>query len=252
MEPEALVTLRAFAFCPSIIHPASLFCQGVAWKWLVCEKVVISVSTRYEGLFFRFPRVFGRKMAAQLPAFRNSANIPTELQRNGARSRGKARRFQNAAQRKAWSSRSDRHVLRAKRSAPIVFRLRISIKMMQKRPAAAPKSSKAGPVLREYGRRGTRRRNTEKLTEGAAPKPELCSSPRGSLFLRPERVLLSCRVLLCPRALRGAVRRSGPSPARGGGSPRSDPEPLGIGIQTGGRFFRRPFPPAVLASPEIA
>ena len=124
--------------------------------------------------------------------------------------------------------------------------------MMQKRPATAPKSSKAGPVLREYGRRGTRRRNAEKLTEGAAPKPELCNSPRGSLFLRPERVLLSCRVLLCPRALRGAVRRSEPSPARGGGSPRSDPEPPGIWIQTGGRFFRRPFSPAVLACPKFA
>ena len=115
-----------------------------------------------------------------------------------------------------------------------------------------PKSSKAGPVLREDGRRGSRRRNAEKLTEGAAPEAELFSSPRGPLFLHPERVLLSCRALLYSRAFRGAVRRSEPSPARAGGSQCSDPELPGSGIQTGGRFFRRPFSPAVLASPENA
>lgn len=115
-----------------------------------------------------------------------------------------------------------------------------------------PKSSKAGPVLREDGRRGSRRRNAEKQTEGAAPEAELCSSPRGPLFLHPERVLLSCRALLYSRAFRDAVRRSEPSPARAGGSQCSDPELPGSGIQTGGRFFRRPFSPAVLASPKNA
>lgn len=54
--------------------------------------------------------------------------------------------------------------------------------MMQKRPAAAPKSSKAGSVLREDGRRGSRRRNAEKLTEGEAPEAVRCSSPREPLF----------------------------------------------------------------------
>lgn len=81
MEPEALVTLRAFAFCPSIIHPTSLFCQGVAWKWLVCEKVVISVSTRYEGLFFLLLCHFSPKIKRKAAAPGSYVLIPQELQR---------------------------------------------------------------------------------------------------------------------------------------------------------------------------